>query len=42
MHAPDDTEIAGSGDGDGVVMVAETVEHDVLLPPTGGQVIRFF
>ena len=36
MHAPDDTEIDGSGEG--AALVAETVENDVLLPPTGGQV----
>ena len=42
MYAPEDAQVDGSGDGTGPAMIAETVEHDVLLPPTGGQVNYLF
>ena len=40
MHAPDEIGGGGEGsnDGDSVILEAETVEHDVILPPTGEQV----
>ena len=40
MHAPDEAVGGGEGSGEGSAAIseAETVEHDVILPPTGGQV----
>ena len=41
MHAPEEGGAGGEGEGSGDAngdATAETVEHDVRLKPTGGQV----